>query len=130
MSFYFSWKMSTSSFRNLCSFVLSGGQKTGRNNTLFHIVPFTLFINSLVLGLCHVILRHYENLTKSGMPRGCKLPWVMYEEQVIKWNEAIWLVHKCSHKCSIKNITWESRNEDILLHLTFCRHSSSRGSAM
>ena len=62
--------------------------KKYNTDTLFHRVPFTLFTNSLVLGLCHVILRHYENLTKSGMPRGCKLPWVMYEEQVINvWSD-------------------------------------------
>ena len=72
--------------RNLKS--VKKGVKLAKKGTLFHRVPFTLFTNSLVHGLFHVILRHYENLTKSGMPRGCKLPWVMYEEQVINvWSD-------------------------------------------
>ena len=45
--------------------------------TLLHKVRYTLFTNSLVFGLCHLILRLYKNFTKSEMPRGCKLPWVM-----------------------------------------------------
>ena len=68
--------------------------------TLFHFVRFTLFTNSLVFGLCHLILRLYKNFTKSEMPRGCKLPWVMYGELVINltsnemkqfdWTTSVW----------------------------------------
>ena len=72
--------------------------------TLFHKVPFTSL--SLVLSLCGITLWHYKNITESGMPKDCKLPWVMYRELVINlasnemkqfdWTISVW--DKCMGK--------------------------------
>ena len=79
--------------------------------TLFHKVPFTLF--TFVLALCGIVLRLYKNITESGMPKGCKLPWVMYEEQVInltsnEMKQFDWTT-SVAHKSGPKNIRSERR---------------------